>query len=153
MGELISIRSAILHDLKRAIESDASVFNWKNAFMQVRPLAELAEYPACNLVGILPEQYVAGAVDCLTARWPVRIDAAHKVVEETGYDAQTVADQILADLRRIVLADPQRDGLAIDTRPVSGKAVATVAIAPLVTASLTIEITYRTAFDDPFMRR
>ena len=153
---MASIRSRILQNLQATVEAidkaDVYHFDWLNAYTRTRPIPEFKGYPSCNLSDA-GQNYVDGASFCTHKSWSVRIDAAHRVVEEDGDDGQTVADQLLEDLERALLVDPTRGGLAVDTRLTNARTSQPAAMAPTVVASLTFLVTYRTQYGNPDLPR
>ena len=151
-----SVRSLILQNLQTTIRglqiAGGYNFDWRNAYTRARLLDDFKTYPSANLTdaGLT---YDSSAASCLAREWSVRIDAAQKVIEEDGDDAQTVADQVLEDLEKAVLVDPTRGGNAMDTVPTSATVKTPETSAPFVVVTLIVQIRFRTHWNDPAQQK
>lgn len=151
-----SIRRLIIEDLVVAVEGMTVAggyhYDWTNCFTRGRPSSSDIPAPWCNLI-TGREAYETIACPKWVRRLPVRLVAIHRVHEETDDEGDEVAENLLADLEKLLVVDITRGGNATDTLLVANQLSTPLAVAPEVGCELEVEILYGTALGDPTTKR
>jgi hypothetical protein len=157
-----SVREQIVDNLEFSLrqmrEGAGYYFDWSR-FYRWRVVGQPDESPAVRILDTSEtvEDLANGLVDRFLS---VELLASHQASEwvqpdesEDGAGPGTLGSWLIEDLERAVMADRRRGGLAVDTTIVSTDKTVEQSAAPMVWASVVLEIRYRTPYDDPATAR
>lgn len=157
-----SVREQIVADieasLRRMTTGAGYHFDWRR-FYRWQVVAQPDESPAVRILDTedLVEDDAAGL---LHRRLSVELLASHQAADwsqpdddEDGVAPGTLASWLIEDLERAVMADRTRGGLAVDTDIVSTDKTVEQSAAPMVWASVVLDVFYRCPASDPATAR